>query len=62
VYKINIARYIQGVLSGEEENNGLYLKEIFGTENGRRSMLGGSGGNADPNVKMYLRLVYTRIN
>jgi hypothetical protein len=60
VYKINIARYIQGILSGEEENNGLYLKEIFGTENGRRSVLG-SGSNTN-GLKMYLRLLYTRIN
>jgi len=61
-YKINIARYIQGVLSGEEENNGIYLKEIFGTENGRRSVLGGTSSTGDPAKKMYLRLVYTRIN
>lgn len=61
-YKINIARYIQEVLSGEEENNGIFLKEIFGTETGRRSMIGGTGGFADPAKKMYLRLVYTRIN
>lgn len=58
VYKINIARYIQSILTGDQQNNGLYLKEIFGTENGRRSVLGGT----DPNYKMYLHLVYTRIN
>jgi hypothetical protein len=61
-YKINIARYIQGVIDGEEENNGIYLKEIFGTENGRRSTIGGTNGMVDPTKKMYLRLVYTRIN
>jgi len=62
-YRINIARYIQGVVSGEEENNGLYLKEIFGTENGRRSVIGsGSAGPTDTPPRMYLRLVYTRIN
>lgn len=60
VYKINIARYIQSILTGTQQNNGLYLKEIFGTENGRRSALG-SGSNPDGR-KMYLRLVYTRIN
>jgi hypothetical protein len=61
-YRINIARYIQGVLSGEEENNGLYLKEIFGTENGRRSVIGSGDASATNPPRMYLRLVYTRIN
>lgn len=60
-YRINIARYIQGVLNGDEENNGLYLKEIFGTENGRRSRIG-SGSATSLAPRMYLRLVYTRIN
>lgn len=59
-YRINIARYMQGILNGTEENNGLYLKEIFGAENGRRSVIG-SGAPTSGN-RMYLRLVYTRIN
>ena len=62
VYKINMARYIQSILTGEQPNNGIYLKEIFGAENGRRSIIGSSSGSADPNLKMYLRLTYTRIN
>lgn len=62
VYKINIARYLQDVLSGGKEDNGLYLKEIFGTENGRRSVIGSSSSIANPSKRMYLRLVYTRIN
>lgn len=62
VYKINIARYLQSVLSGELEDNGLFLKEIFGTENGRRSVIGSASPTADPAKRMYLRLVYTRIN
>lgn len=61
VYKINIARYVQGVLSGGEPDNGLYLKEIFGSENGRRSFIGSPYPQAGPK-RMYLRLVYTRIN
>jgi hypothetical protein len=61
MYKINVARYIQSVLSGEREDNGLFLKEIFGTENGRRSKIG-SSSSSDPSKRMYLRLVYTRIN
>ena len=60
-YKINISRYIQGVINGDEENNGLYLKEIFGTENGRRSKIG-TGGATSLAPRMYLRIVYTRIN
>jgi len=62
VYKINIARYIQSVLTDGHEDNGLFLKEIFGTENGRRSVIGSGYSVADPSKRMYLRLVYTRIN
>lgn len=63
VYKINIARYLQSIVTGTQQNNGIYLKEIFGTENGRRSVIGsGSSLNAPSGYKMYLRLVYTRIN
>ena len=62
VYKINIARYIQSILSGGKPDNGLFLKEIFGTENGRRSVIGSSTSVADPTKRMYLHLVYTRIN
>lgn len=62
VYKINIARHIQGILSGEEEDNGLYLKEIFAAENGRRSVINSAAPTVDPTKRMYLRLVYTRIN
>lgn len=62
VYKINIARYIQSTLTGDREENGLFLKEIFGTENGRRSTIGSGYPLADPSKRMYLRLVYTRIN
>jgi hypothetical protein len=62
VYKLNIARYIQSTLTGDREENGLFLKEIFGTENGRRSTIGSAYPFADPSKRMYLRLVYTRIN
>lgn len=61
-YKINIARYLQGILTGGEQDNGLFLKEIFGSENGRRSFIGSATPMADPSKRMYLRLVYTRIN
>jgi hypothetical protein len=62
VYKINIARYIQSILTEGKENNGIYLKEIIGTENGRRSVIGSGYPTANPAKKMYLHLVYTRIN
>jgi hypothetical protein len=62
VYKINMARYFQSMLTGTQVNNGIYLKEIFGTENGRRSVLGSGNGSATPGYKMYLRITYTRIN
>jgi hypothetical protein len=61
-YKFNIARHIQSMLTGPMQNNGLYLKEIFGTENGRRAVLHGSSPLVDPAKRMYLRLTYTRIN
>lgn len=60
VYKINMARYFQSICTGGQENNGIYLKEIFGAENGRRSVIGSS---TNPNgLRMYVRLTYTRIN
>lgn len=62
-YKINIARYFQELMRGTKPNNGLYLKEFNPDEQGRRAVLGSSNSNAGTNnYKMYLHLVYTRIN
>ncbi|HLG03076.1 MAG TPA: DUF4270 family protein [Bacteroidia bacterium] len=60
-YHINMARYFHRLMAGELPNNGLYLKEIFGVEQGRRAVLGSSDATAG-NYLMYLHLVYTRIN
>ncbi|HET6991782.1 MAG TPA: DUF4270 family protein [Bacteroidia bacterium] len=62
-YHINIARYFQQLLSGTQPNNGLYLKEIDPDSQGRRAVLGSSNSNSGTNnYRMYLHLVYTRIN
>lgn len=59
-YHINIARYFQELMEGTKPNNGLYLKEFDPDAQGRRVVLG-SGNQAAP-LKMYIHLVYTRIN
>ncbi len=62
-YKINIARYFQELMAGTKPNNGLYLKEFNPDSEGRRAVLGSSNSNAGTNqYRMYLHLVYTRIN
>lgn len=58
-YRLNIARYMQGLLSGEETSEVLFLKELYGVEEGRGAVLGSPGSSQ---YKMYLHLVYTRIN
>lgn len=58
-YKINIARYFQEMMNGTKQNNGLYLKEFNPDSEGRRAVL---GSHLNPSYKMYLHLVYTRIN
>lgn len=59
-YKINIARYFQELMAGEKPNNGLFLKELDPNSQGRRAVLGSANQNST--YKMYLHLVYTRIN
>lgn len=58
-YHINIARYFQELMEGSKPNNGLYLKEFNPNSEGRRAVL---GSHLNPSYKMYLHLVYTRIN
>jgi hypothetical protein len=60
-YRLNIARYFQRLVDGTEGNYGLYLKEIYPWYEGRRCVLG-SGNTAAGNYRMYLHLVYTRVN
>ena len=60
-YRFNIALYFQRLLNGEETHtDGLFLKEINPVAEGRRAVLGSSTTNSG--YKMYLHLVYTRIN
>jgi hypothetical protein len=60
-YRINIARYFQRLLNGEETHTkGLFLKEFSPILEGRRAVLGSS--NVNSGYRMYLHLVYTRIN
>jgi hypothetical protein len=59
-YAINIARYFQEVVDGKEPNNGLFLKEYSPVTEGRRAVFGSANSNSG--YKMYLHLVYTRIN
>jgi hypothetical protein len=59
-YRINLARHFQDMLSGDQGNYGFYLKEISPTETARRAVIG--GGDPSSPYKMYLHLVYTRIN
>lgn len=61
-YHINIARYFQQLMEGSKPNNGLYLKEIDPNGMGRRVVLGSGRNDISNNYKMYIHLVYTRIN
>lgn len=58
-YRINIARYFQQLMEGSKPNNGLYLKEFDPNGQGRRVVLGSANSAT---LKMYIHLVYTRIN
>lgn len=59
-YHFNIARYIQQVITGTRENNGLYLRASNGAVNAARVVIG--GGNAPAATKMKLNLTYTKIH
>jgi hypothetical protein len=61
-YRINIARYFQQLMEGSKPNNGLYLKEFDPNGQGRRVVLGSGNSTFTNNYKMYIHLVYTRIN
>lgn len=58
-YRINLARYVQDLLTGGGTHEAIYLKEIYGVEEGRRAVIGAPGSSQ---YRMYLHLVYTRIN
>lgn len=56
-YRFNIARYVQQVLAGKKNNNGLYLLAANGAINANRVVLGGGTG---PNA-MKLNISYTKL-
>ncbi len=56
-YKLGITRYIQGVLDGKIENNGLLLRELGGV--GARSIIYGPASTTKP---MKLEISYTPIS
>ncbi len=56
-YKIGLTRYIQGVLDGKIENNGLLLRELGGI--GARSIIYGPGNATKP---LTLEISYTPIS
>ncbi|HEU4716412.1 MAG TPA: DUF4270 family protein [Bacteroidia bacterium] len=58
-YHINLARYFQEIVTGRTGNYGMYLKEISPVIEGRRAVLGSPNSTG---YKMYLHLVYTRVN
>lgn len=56
-YRFNIGRYVQQVLTGKKNNNGLYLLAANGAINANRVVLGGgTGSNA-----MKLNISYTKL-
>lgn len=59
VYKLNLTRYVQGIISGEFSNNGLRLYVFPSNITSERMVLG--GGN-HPTHPMKLRLITTQIN
>ncbi|MEI6311840.1 MAG: DUF4270 family protein [Bacteroidota bacterium] len=59
VYKLNLTRYVQGIISKEYSNNGLRLYVFPSNITSERMVIG--GGN-HPSLPMKLRLITTQIN
>lgn len=58
-YKFNIARYIQQILDGDRNNNGLYILASNGAVFANRVVIGGASSSTRP---MKLNLTYTKIH
>lgn len=58
-YKFNIARYIQQVLDGKRNNNGLYLIASNGAVNANRVVIAGATSTTRP---MKLNITYTKLH
>ncbi|MBA3970583.1 MAG: DUF4270 domain-containing protein [Bacteroidetes bacterium] len=59
-YRFNIARYIQQILNGDRNNNGLYLLASNGAVFGNRVIL--SGGSTSAVRPMKLNITYTKLH
>ncbi|HEY0029427.1 MAG TPA: DUF4270 domain-containing protein [Bacteroidia bacterium] len=58
-YRFNISRYIQQVLNGNRNNNGLYLIASNGAVNANRVVI---GGGAPGSKQMKLNITFTKIH
>lgn len=58
-YRFNIARYIQQVLDGKRNNNGLYILASNGAVFANRVVIGGASSTTRP---MKLNLTYTKLH
>lgn len=58
-YRFNIARYIQQVLDGDRNNNGLYLLASNGAVNANRVVIAGASSTTRP---MKLNITYTKLH
>jgi len=58
-YRFNIARYIQQVLSGEKNNNGIYMLASAGAVNANRVVIGGGAAGAN---QIKLNITYTKLH
>jgi hypothetical protein len=59
-YRFNIARYIQQVLDGDRNNNGLYILASNGAVYGNRAVI--SGGPSTSARPMKLNITYTKLH
>jgi hypothetical protein len=59
-YRFNIARYIQQVLMGKRNNNGLHIVAPSGALNANRVIIG--GGGITSNYQMKLNIAYTKLH
>lgn len=58
-YKFNIARYIQQILDGDRNNNGLYILASNGAAFGNRAVIAGATSTTRP---MKLNITYTKLH
>jgi hypothetical protein len=59
-YRFNISRYIQQILAGNRNNNGIYLITQNGAVTASRLVIG--GGDASSAFQMKLNITYTKLH